>query len=126
MLCSVSCWANDFFPDEKVRQLIIIENNTEKCFQPDLWNAKNDEERNAVLSRRSEMDIIIDSQYEIALMTELFGNEVAVKIFEDEQIREQFNQKLKQLSTNDTTVITPLDCESLSKYRLHLKKKHIN
>lgn len=39
------------------------------------------------------MDIIIDSQYEIALMSELFGNEVTTKIFENKKVLEQFNKK---------------------------------
>lgn len=125
LLCSTSCLANDWFPDEKVHQYIIIENNTEKCFQPELWRAKNEVEREAILNRRTEMDIVTDSQYDIALMTELFGNDATVKVLEDNNALEQFNQKLAKFSTRKTTANTPQECEAVSQYRLHLKKKHI-
>ncbi|ABR74948.1 hypothetical protein CBG46_08145 [Actinobacillus succinogenes] len=118
----------DLFPDESVRQFILIQNNAEKCFQPKLWrarNAKNDEEYNSILNQRSEMETISASQYEIALMTELFGEEATVQIFENPTVQEQFNEKLSRLSTDETTVNTPQECESLSQYYLRIRQKHI-
>lgn len=123
----VSCVNAEVYllPDEKVIQFILIQNNAEKCLQPELWNAENEMERESILAKRSEMDIVIESQYEMALMNELFGYDITVKILENPEYGEQFDRKLYRLSNKNTTVNTAQECEELSRYYFQIKKKHI-
>lgn len=126
LICSSCIYANkELFPDEQVQQFILIQNNAEKCFQPKLWHAKTEEERNRILNSYSEMEIINKSQYEIALMTELFGHDVTVQTFETPIVTKQFNEKLSRLFTNETTVNTPKECDILSQYFFQIRQKHI-
>ncbi|WP_018652258.1 hypothetical protein [Actinobacillus capsulatus] len=112
--------------DEQIQQYIFISTNAEKCFQSGVWTAKTNREREQDFVKRSEFENVIESKYDIALMTELFGSDATVKIFEDNDFAKDFNERRYKFSYQKNTILSQKECDDLSNYLLNLTKKHIN
>lgn len=111
--------------DEKVKQYILIENNSMKCFEPEFWNAKTDEERQAIIDRKDLRQQNDDYRHEMALTLEIFGEEISSGIMgTDIELQRIYNRKVEQFQNRQTTVETESDCQKLAEYRYKLLRKH--
>lgn len=125
MACPLALATDHGITDEKVKQYLLIENNSMKCFEPELWNAKTDEERQAIIDRKDLRQQNDAYRYDMALTLEIFGEELGAELMSSGFVLQRiYNQKVEQFRNRKTTVKTEADCQKLADYRYKLLRKH--
>lgn len=108
--------------DEKVNQFILIQNNYTKCFHPDIWNAKTEQDVNNIISEKSE-----DEQYRLfedssILMKDIFGETTTSEIQENNMLGKEFAEKYQRLYNKKSSINSLQDCQSIEGYFSRIRK----